>query len=98
LDQLEDGLADIQESLKRDNKNGWAYRNRGIYYLETGQPALALKDFQTATKLTYNIESIHYYLGLAYERTGDKRKACEEWSLAKKLGEKEAELLSQETC
>jgi hypothetical protein len=57
-----------------------------------------LKDFQTATQLTYNIESIHYYLGLAYERTGNRQKACEEWSMAKKLGEKDAESLSQENC
>ena len=42
LNQLEEGLTFINQSLAMDNKNPFALRNKGIYYSLTGKKVEAL--------------------------------------------------------
>ena len=87
MGDLEAGRADIDNSIVMDPYNGWAYRNKGIYYLLSGKPAEALRLFQRAETADPFIEKIHYYLGEAHWLVGDREAACKQFQLAAVQGE-----------
>ncbi|MBT1712073.1 tetratricopeptide repeat protein [Fulvivirgaceae bacterium PWU5] len=84
---LETGRAYIDASIIIDPYNGWAYRNKGIYYLLSGKPEEALRLFQRAEKADPFVEKIHYYLGEAHWLMGDRDAACKQFQLAAVQGE-----------
>lgn len=53
LGNYELGLEDINLSLEIDNQNSYAFKNRAIYYMMTGDNQAALKDLLIAKELGY---------------------------------------------
>jgi tetratricopeptide (TPR) repeat protein len=73
---LPKALADIDQSIGEDPYNPWAYRNKGIYYLKQNDPVAAIRLLERAEKMDANIDKINLYLGEAYFKNGDRKKAC----------------------
>ena len=57
----EDGLADVQYSLTLDEKNGDAYKNLGVYYLQKGNMDLARANLERARQLEPSIPQLDEY-------------------------------------
>lgn len=90
LNQLDEAKAEIESSLRLDDTNGWALRNRGIYYLKTKQTALALADLLNAEKKDPGIDQLYFYIGLAYQANQQKAQACKAFERGQQLGDSEA--------
>jgi pentatricopeptide repeat protein len=88
--ELSLALEDIDYSITTDPYNGWAYRNKGIYYLKTGDAASAIRLLNQAIELEPSVEKGYYYLAEAYTKSGDTEKACEAWRESIKRGEAKA--------
>jgi tetratricopeptide (TPR) repeat protein len=67
----------IDESIASDPYNGWAYRNKGIYFYKTGRYDDALRLLNRARGMDPAIEDLDYWLGMSYDKSGDRLKACE---------------------
>lgn len=61
-DQLEEGLQDINHSLKLDDKNAYVHRNLGIYYLLKKEWEKAQSLFEKAKDLDPDTQGIDDYL------------------------------------
>lgn len=79
IDSLEAGIKDINQSILIDPENMWAYRNKGIYFLLSGVPSSAVPYLKKASGAGQGVEDAFYYLGVAYEQSGDLKKACDSW-------------------
>jgi tetratricopeptide (TPR) repeat protein len=84
---MEAAKEDIDMSISLDPYNGWAYRNKGIYYLKVGLLDDAIRSFRQAEDMDPFIERIYYYMGEAYLQQGNVGLACEYFEKA--LGRKE---------
>ena len=62
-----EGLSDINYSLQLDKNNSYAYRNLGIYQLDKGEKAEALKLFIKAKELDDTTHQINELLKEAEE-------------------------------
>jgi len=63
-----------------------AYYNKGVIYLETGKPAIAVKTFDTTLALTDNFYFGYFYRGLAKKQLKDMKGACADWQKSVDLG------------
>ena len=90
---VEGGRKDIDQSIGTDPYNGWAYRNKGIYYLKTHQEKDAIRLFKQAEEMDPFIDRIYAYLGDAYAQAGDKAGACPYYVEAVTRGEMLADKL-----
>ncbi|RMH06669.1 MAG: hypothetical protein D6699_02120 [Aquificota bacterium] len=88
------------QAVKRYPKNVDAYLCLGAAYTETGQIDLAIENFKKAeayAKSDKDLMYIYSFLGLNYQRKDDLDNALlyhsKSLSLAKKLGDKEAEAI-----
>jgi tetratricopeptide (TPR) repeat protein len=59
-----------------DPDNGWAYRNKGLYFLLKGNTSEAIRLLEKAHSMDPFIERIDLYLGEAYLAAGDRAKGC----------------------
>lgn len=84
---LDEAVQDIDASLSADPENGWAYRNKGIYYLMKEDYANAERLLLQANEMDSFIDKIHFYLGMAYLKTGKQSLACEQFSLSEVAGD-----------
>lgn len=73
---LQKALADIDQSIGEDPYNPWAYRNKGIYYLKQNNAGAAIRLLERTEKMDANIDKINFYLGEAYFKNGDRKRAC----------------------
>ena len=96
--KLPEALRDIDESILEDAENGWAYRNKGIYYMLTGDNERAVKLLQQALAMDSFIDRIHFYLGMAYLRTSQKKEACEQLRMSERVGDKMAPAEVLKSC
>jgi tetratricopeptide (TPR) repeat protein len=87
LNELEKAEADINLSIAIDPYNGWAYRNKGIYYLMKKDFASAERLLKQAEKMDSFINKIYYYLALAFQGNGKEEEACKAFRKAHKRGE-----------
>ena len=87
MDSLELGLEDINRSILLNPDNGWAYRNKGVYFLKKGEYERSLELFNRAIDAKEFIDEIYYYMGQAYKGLGQDRDACDAWQKGKKEGE-----------
>jgi tetratricopeptide (TPR) repeat protein len=83
----EGARADIDRSITIDPYNGWAYRNKGIYYLKAGRAADAIRLLSQAEEMDAFIENIYYYLGQSYMLADDRESACKAFALSGERGE-----------
>ena len=79
---MDKALADIDLSITLDPYNGWAYRNKGIYYLMQKRYEDAVRLLKRAESSDSFIEKIYYYLGDAYDKQHDKQRACDYYTKA----------------
>ena len=79
---MENALSDINLSITLDPYNGWAYRNKGIYYLMTKKYEDALRLLQRAESIDPFIEKIYFYLGDAYYKNGNRKQGCIHYATA----------------
>ena len=70
--QIEKARADINQSITLDPYNGWAYRNKGIYYLMEKEYEDAISLLIRAESSDPFIEKVYLYLGEAYDRQNEK--------------------------
>jgi tetratricopeptide (TPR) repeat protein len=87
MGDMDAALSDIDESIVEDPGNAWAYRNKGIYYLKTGDAQNAIRLLSRALEMSDFIEQGQYYLGEAYLANHQKQAACEHFSEAVKKQE-----------
>ncbi len=84
--ELDKAERDINESIMADPSNGWAYRNKGIFYLTKKQYADAERLLKQAYERDTFIDRIDYYLGVTYFHLGKKTEACASFSKAQQSG------------
>ncbi len=96
LGKLEEGKKLLDLVLEKNKNSAWAYRNLGIFYLKSKNFMEANENFLKSDKIDPTVELLNYYLGLTQASLGNKSKACEYWSIGKKLNEaKSIEMLSK---
>ena len=88
LNKVEEGRQLIEQSLKIDDKNAWAYRNLGIFYLDINDYAKALANFQQSEKLDAGVEKINFYIGSALTKLGKSAEAEKYFEIEKRLTQK----------
>ena len=76
------GAEDINESITLDPYNGWAYRNKGIYYLKMKNAKDALRLLKQAEKIDPSIKDLNLYLSEAYTLNGHDQLAKEYYQRA----------------
>src|SRR5690606_33586617 len=76
-DEDEKALPLINESITQDPFNGWAYRNKGYYFLKQGDAPEAIRLFERALKADSRIDKLHLWMAEALFLQGDRVKACE---------------------
>jgi tetratricopeptide (TPR) repeat protein len=88
---------DINKSIGLDPYNGWAYRNKGLFYLLNKDFINSERLLKQAVEMDSFIDKIYFYLGTAYLKNGKQKLACESFSESEKLGDKmvTAELIKQ---
>jgi tetratricopeptide (TPR) repeat protein len=78
---LDEAIEEFQAALRASRDHLPTYELLGQCFLAKGQPEAALKSLQRALALPIDVEDellgIYYFLGRAYERTGDKESAVE---------------------
>ena len=74
--ETEKARADIDRSIALDPYNGWAYRNKGIYYLMEQRYDDAIRLLKRAESSDSFIEKVYFFLGEAYNKQNDKKNAC----------------------
>jgi tetratricopeptide (TPR) repeat protein len=72
----EEALPLINESITLDPYNGWAYRNKGYYYLKKGNADEALRLFQLALNADPRIDKLHLWMAEAAFLKGDREGGC----------------------
>lgn len=80
--KLDDAKAveDINKSIVLDPKNGWAYRNKALWYMDQRRYDQAITLLDRAEKLDNFIDRLYYYKGVCYSQLNLTDKACEAWS------------------
>jgi len=72
-------VALLTKLIKENPKNAEAYYYRGIVNDTMGKYDVALKDYQTASKIDDKIEDIHYFIARAYDKQGKTSLALQEY-------------------
>lgn len=79
---MEKALTDINLSITLDPYNGWAYRNKGLYYLMSKRYEDAIRLLQRAESIDPFIEKVYLFLGEALYKNGNKKEACAHYAKA----------------
>ena len=96
--RLVEALADIDQSILLDPNNGWAYRNKGIYRLLSRDYEDAIRLLKQGLSMDPFIEKIHFYLGMAYLKSGKKGDACEQFRMSERVGDRMATTDLMKSC
>lgn len=75
--KYDEALSFIDKSIGLDPYNGWAYRNKGLYYYHTGNVSEAIRLLKQAETIDPLIDQLYYWLGQAYLRDGKKDIGCQ---------------------
>jgi tetratricopeptide (TPR) repeat protein len=77
----------------------WAYHfNRGNCYLKSDQHAKAITDYDYALKLSPLNADVLTNRGFCHYKLDNKKAACEDWTEAKRLGNKQTDKYLQSFC
>lgn len=91
-------VKDINKSIVLDPKNGWAYRNKAIWYMKQEQFDQAITLLVRAEKMDDFIDQIYYYQGICYINLGQPEKACSTWNRSIERGELRSKALLKRNC
>jgi tetratricopeptide (TPR) repeat protein len=85
--RLQEGVALLQKSLKRDPKDGYALFSLGRFYLKQKQPAKAIGFLQKAVAVSPDVSESWYSLSRARQMSGDLVGAKKASQRSQKLSE-----------
>lgn len=91
-------ILDFDKSIRIDTTYVGAYVGRGIVEMKTGNFGAAILDFQISTRLDPKSGEIRRLLGLAKLNNNNKQGACDDFKLAKELGDPVADEIINEYC
>ncbi|MCP4458038.1 MAG: hypothetical protein GY816_08445 [Cytophagales bacterium] len=91
---MELGLKDINKSILLNPNNGWAYRNKRIYFSKIGVYDRAFGMFNRAKDTHEFIDELYYFIGKTYLEMGNSQKACEVWKEGLNQGERRCEAMA----
>lgn len=91
-------VEDINKSIVLDPKNGWAYRNKALWYMDQGRYDRAITLLEKAEKMDDFIDLLHYYQGICYYHLNATEKACASWDKSVNRGEKESLEMVKNYC
>ena len=77
LKQYADAWKNLESARIEDGSASDVYVYRGLYYLEQEKLKEAVKELEKAIDLDEKNPYAHYYVGLAYHKSGDPQKAVE---------------------
>jgi len=78
--------------LSKTSPNNPKYRYlRGLTYIKTEQPRLAIVELDFAIANEYNIAEAYFYRGIAYHNLGEMKEACRCYSISHQYGRFEAQ-------
>jgi protein O-mannosyl-transferase len=72
----------FDHTISVTDRNSIMYNNRGSVYLDSGNYARAIIDFDKASELNRNYANPYYNRGMAYGKLGDHARALEEFNTA----------------
>ncbi len=90
LSRNAEALPLINQSLRQNDRNAWAHRNLGLYYLQQKQPDQALTALKRAEDLDASVDDLYWLLGRAYLLTGNPAAACQAWGRGATAGDERA--------
>ena len=93
----EAGLDDIDAALALNPEIPGGRMSEAVLLYELKRYEAAIKSFDAviATDST-ELKAAHYYRGDSYYELGNKEKACADWDISAKLGDKDAHLHQEE--
>ncbi len=91
-------VKDINKSIVLDPKNGWAYRNKALWYMKQGRYDQAITLLERAERVDDFIDQLYYFQGLCYHNLSQFDKACTAWRKSLKTGEMESEGMVKKYC
>ena len=97
-DDYSKAMNDYLKAIELEPEYIYAYANKGNLNLILGNYEDAKKDFEICVQLHPNAGELRRYLGLAKQKLNDNIGACDDFRLAKELGDKEADNLLKQNC
>lgn len=91
-------VKDINKSIVLDPRNGWAYRNKAIWYMKQEQFDQAITLLVRAEKMDDFIDQLYYYQGICYSNLGQSAKACAAWNKSIERGEMQSRVFHKRNC
>ncbi|MBA4054743.1 MAG: hypothetical protein C0490_08535, partial [Marivirga sp.] len=86
LDSTKQALAFYDKAIKLTEDNFLYYFERGTIYLKQGDLAKAEADFNSSLVLNPDHDNSLHNRGIARYKSGEQKKACEDWCRAYQLG------------
>ena len=83
--KLAEGREKVLRGEKLDEANAYTRRNRAVLLLREGKPAEALEILEKTEAAHPETDHIYYYLGQAYEASGNRMEACKSYQTGQKL-------------
>ena len=98
LDAYQKAVSDYTRCVIIDPTYVSAYVNRGIMEMKLGNYDAGRQDFETGLRLNGQSGEIRRLLGIAKLSKNDRTGACEDFKIAKKLGDKDVDDLIKQYC
>ncbi len=93
-----EAISAFKEAAKIDNSSTEVHQSMGLLQMSERHYDEAIHSFSTALSLNDSDGSTYYYRGMAKARLRNLDAACIDWTKAKNLGVKDAELLVETQC
>jgi tetratricopeptide (TPR) repeat protein len=93
-----DAVKDINKSIVMDPQNGWAYRNKALWYMKQAKYDQAITLLERAEKVDDFIDRLYYLQGVCYSNLNQTEKACAAWQKSLKTGELDSEEMIEKYC
>lgn len=84
LGEIDQAIAKLEESKKMNPQDAGLLFQLGVFYYKAEKYDKARTELEQTVKLAENYSNARYFLGLAYDKLGDKKNALEQF---KKIGE-----------
>jgi tetratricopeptide (TPR) repeat protein len=99
LNKYQDAIASLKEAI---NLGGTEYISAYFFLgrsnLELKNYSESIREFDKTIEIDNQYQSAYYFRGIARSRAGDKNGACKDLSIAKTLGNPDAQKIISELC
>jgi len=93
LKDYNNAIKDYSEVIRINPNNSFAYLSRGSAYNNIKQYNKALSDFNKVLLINPDDQEAYNNRGWAKKGLGDKKGACKDWKISRKLGNREAKII-----